>query len=98
MNVHQIDRRILLTHLHAVEEKFPCVSRRPVGTGQCPRTSLATMRLISSPRSRRACRCLVGWGRGRAFKIVWGVPWGSFCVVSFMVMMRSAFWPELKPL
>jgi hypothetical protein len=23
MNVHQIDRRILLTHLHAVEEKFP---------------------------------------------------------------------------
>ena len=23
MNVHQIDRRILLTHLHATEEKFP---------------------------------------------------------------------------
>jgi len=23
MNVHEIDRRILLTHLHAVEEKFP---------------------------------------------------------------------------
>ena len=23
MNVHQIDRRILLTHLRAVEEKFP---------------------------------------------------------------------------
>ena len=23
MNVHQIDRRVLLTHLHAVEEKFP---------------------------------------------------------------------------
>lgn len=23
MNVHQIDRRILLTHLHAIEEKFP---------------------------------------------------------------------------
>ena len=23
MNIHQIDRRILLTHLHAVEEKFP---------------------------------------------------------------------------
>ena len=23
MNVHQIDRRILLTHLHAVEDKFP---------------------------------------------------------------------------
>lgn len=23
MNVHQIDRRILLTHLHAVEERFP---------------------------------------------------------------------------
>lgn len=23
MNVHQIDRRILLIHLHAVEEKFP---------------------------------------------------------------------------
>ena len=23
MNVHEIDRRVLLTHLHAVEEKFP---------------------------------------------------------------------------
>jgi hypothetical protein len=23
MNVHELDRRILLTHLHAVEEKFP---------------------------------------------------------------------------
>jgi hypothetical protein len=23
MNVHQIDRRVLLTHLHAVEAKFP---------------------------------------------------------------------------
>ena len=23
MNVHEIDRRILLTHLHAIEEKFP---------------------------------------------------------------------------
>jgi hypothetical protein len=23
MNIHQIDRRVLLTHLHAVEDAFP---------------------------------------------------------------------------
>jgi predicted nucleotidyltransferase len=34
MNVHQIDRRILLAHLHATEEKFPLrfVGLLPRGT------------------------------------------------------------------
>ena len=34
MNIHQIDRRVLLSHLHAVEEKFPLdfVGLLPRGT------------------------------------------------------------------